>query len=153
MPRTKAPAVKAHAEPLPTPKSVPLAPPKTRKADDLIDIRTFTQNPTAIGTIAALMEADLSYQEEQKAIESSRSEIKRQLSRLLAENDAPDGARWNSWCVYITRGKTRRTLDKTLLVLNGCPASVIEQSYKESKPYDDVRVVDLAKPRAAEDSL
>ena len=61
-------------------------------------------------------------------------EAKDELERMQKEMAKP-GFRhgWLAFCSQQVKG--RRTLDKMLLLENGCPAAILNQSYKTGEPY------------------
>lgn len=86
------------------------------------------------------------YQESKAALEEQLREIKSALAAIADKYGAP-GIRHESLVMYYGGEKTRRTLSRTMLLENGVTPEQIEASYQDSKPYLDVRVVDLSKPK------
>ncbi len=70
----------------------------------------------------------------QKAVlEAREEELKAELERLQLEAGRP-GFRYGWLCFASVPTKGRKTLDKMLLLENGCPASVLNASYKTGEP-------------------
>ena len=61
----------------------------------------------------------------------------------LAKKHKVPGMRWGNWVMYYGGQTCKRFLDAALLLEHKVKQSVIDQCYKESKPYEDVRVFDL----------
>lgn len=118
--------------------------PKPARYDSFPLVSEFSRDDMDLAI--ELMSDDLSYQEQEHEIHEARQVIKQQLADLIDRNTSKGGCRWGQMAVYHRGMKTRRTLNAKLLVENGVPASVIEASKKESKPYLDLRVNDLSKP-------
>jgi hypothetical protein len=96
------------------------------------------------------MELDIELQGQAEEVAAARAEVKEELASIgLADQRvaAAGGMRWGTLACYCNGAATKRTLNKQLLVENGCPAEVVAASYKDSKPYLDLRVVDLSKPK------
>ena len=136
------PALKPKIEPARTAYKPPT------KADSFPLIADFAP-PDQVEALR-LMEEDVAYQEQEEAVKKARRDIKDGLARI-AKAYSVAGMRWGSLVVYYSGSKTKKTLDKTLLVENGCPADVIAASYRESAPWEDVRVVDTARPKKPRD--
>ena len=60
-----------------------------------------------------------------------RDEALKQELQELQHASGKTGFRYGLLCFLAQQVKGRRTLDRMLLMENGCPASVIEQSFKE----------------------
>ena len=118
------------------------------KADSFPAVTQFGAEDAA--EAVRLMDEDVAYQEQEEAVKKARRDIKDGLA-YIAKKYRVDGMQHGSLVVYYSGSKTRKTLDKTLLVENGCPADVVAASYKESKPWEDVRVVDTSRPRKPRD--
>lgn len=119
---------------------------KPSRADLLPLISEFDRED--MDTALELMQADLRLQEEIEILTEGRKAIKQQLVGLSTQYPtAATGMRWGQMAIYIRRGATKRTLSPTKLVENGVSADTVQDSYVTSKPYDDVRVVDLSKPK------
>ena len=97
-----------------------------------------------------LMGEDVEYQVTETMIKTERTRIKARLAEIGKKYTSVisnGGMRYAQTAVYLEIGKTKWTLDKLLLLENGVTTEQIHKSYKESKAYDEVRVVDLDKPR------
>ena len=97
-----------------------------------------------------LMGEDVEYQDAEATIKAQRTRIKARLAEIGKKYTLVferGGMRYGQTAVYLEIGKTKWTLDKLLLIENGVTTAQINESYKESKAYDEVRVVDLSKPR------
>jgi hypothetical protein len=95
--------------------------------------------PTRDVTIELLNEA-AEINERKTADEARMKEIKEQLINIAQAFELP-GVKTNR-CGFMYLGmRSKRTLDKKLLIENGVSPEVIKESYKESKPYADARFV------------
>jgi hypothetical protein len=139
---------KAAVMPIP-PHELPPSKPTTRRADDMPIVSEFGR--ADMDKVIGLLQASVEYQEQERAIKESKDLIKQQLSEILARREVP-GCRWGSLVCYYNGAVTRKTLDKGLLLLNGVTAEQIEASYKESKPFVELRVKDLAKADFKDDN-
>jgi len=91
-----------------------------------------------------LIEEAVMYQEQLAAATEGMKFTKERLAALAQAYGMKNGMRYGQTAIRVQLGQTRKTLDKGLLMLNGCPAEAIEASYKDSKPFDVVTVVDLS---------
>jgi hypothetical protein len=91
-----------------------------------------------------LMYESIEIQQQEKALAARKAEIK-DLLVAIAQRHKVEGMRHGRIAVYYNGEKTRRTLDRGLLIENGVTPQQIEDSMKESKPFVDLRVVDLDK--------
>ena len=66
-------------------------------------------------------------------LNSREEKLKADLNKLRDEAGRP-GFRYGSLTFQSIRVSGKRTLDKMLLLENGCPIRVLEASYKEGKP-------------------
>jgi hypothetical protein len=83
--------------------------------------------------VVALLELlDQAVAERQK-LEQDEEKYKVELG-TLQEATNRQGFRYGLLCFMSQPVKGRRTLDKMLLIENGCPADAINLSYKEGKP-------------------
>ncbi len=129
-----------------SPISLKLDSPRPRKSDLYPVVSTFTDQAD-MDEAVALMRADLDYQEQASAVAEARGEIKQRLSEIARKYSIP-GFRWGHIAVSYNGEKTRRTLSSKLLAENGVLASTINASYTTSKPFQDLRITDLNKPRS-----
>lgn len=65
--------------------------------------------------------------------EDEKDDIFNELVKLQEET-ARTGFRYGWLCFTAQKVAGRKTLDKLLLMENGCPAAVIKESYKEGNP-------------------
>ncbi len=119
-------------------------PPTPTKADSFPEVSSFAREDAE--RVNTLIDEDLAYQEQEAAVKEARKAVKAELIGLARKYET-GGMRAGSVVVYYEAGKTKRTLDRTLLVENGCPADVVAASYRESAPWEEVRVVDTSRPR------
>lgn len=70
---------------------------------------------------------------ERTKLEEQEDACKLELEELQRASDKT-GFRYGLLCFAAQQVKGRKTLDKMALIENGCPAAVIEKSYKESAP-------------------
>jgi hypothetical protein len=131
-------------EEAPVRKSTPIMRPaefdvaaKAPKADSLPDIREFDHADTV--ECASLLEEYAIYKEQADACEKRMKRIKEQL-RDHCESYGTGGMRSGSLAVYYRGMVTRKTLDKTLLLENGCPLEALEASYREGTPFLDMSI-------------
>lgn len=141
-PATVPPVAKKGGKVAPPP---PAATPITAlKADSLPIVSTF--NRADMDASIALMNEDVEIQEQVAAFTARRAEIKAELA-AVAERHHVDGFRHGQIAVYYGGQKTKWSLNRAMLIENGVTPQQLEDSMKESKPFVDLRVVDLAKPR------
>ncbi len=134
-----------HLVPKPEPVSLKLDSPRPRKSDLYPVVSTFTDQAD-MDEAVALMQADLDYQEQASAVAEMRGNIKERLAEIARKYSIP-GFRWGHIAVSYNGEKTRRTLSTKLLAENGVLASTINASYTTSKPFQDLRITDLNKPK------
>lgn len=96
-----------------------------------------------------LIEEAVMYQEQIAAATEAMKFTKERLAALAVAYGMKSGMRYGQTAIRVQLGQTRKSLDKGLLMLNGCPPEAIERSYKDSKPFDVVTVVDMSKPRSS----
>lgn len=100
--------------------------------------------------VVRLMDEDLAYQEQEEAVKKARRDIKTALAAALRPHGLA-GVRYGQVVVYYNGSKTRRTLNKLRLLENGVSVDQINASYAESEPWEDVRIVDMSKPKKKHD--
>lgn len=71
--------------------------------------------------------------ESRKKLEDEEDDILSELTQIQGKTNQK-GFRYGWLCFTATKTAGRKTLDKMLLIENGCPAAVINQSYKEGAP-------------------
>lgn len=125
-------------------KRRPPEPKPERKADELpiVSVLPRSQMDTAI----SLMTEDITLAELISNANDRRKEIKAELAPILQEHDLP-GLRHGQMALYFGGEKTKWSLDRKLLLENGVTPQQIQDSMKESKPFIDLRITDLSKPR------
>jgi len=126
------------------PKRRPPAPAPERKADELPLVSVMPRREMDLAI--SLMSEDVAIQEVEAANKQRRQEIKTELAALAKAHDMP-GMRHGQLAVYYGGQKTKWSLNRALLLENGVTPQQLEDSMKESKPYIDLRIVDLSKPR------
>jgi hypothetical protein len=83
--------------------------------------------------MALLERLDLVTADKRKLVDLE-DDLKNQLDAILKQSGRP-GFR-HGWLAYAVEEMAgRKTLDKLLLMENGCPAAIVDQSYKVGKPY------------------
>ena len=137
------PAAKALAVPE-APKRRPPEPKPERRADELPLISVLPRKEMDLAL--SLMVEDVAIQEVEAMNKARRAEIKTELAALAVAHDMP-GMRHGQLAVYYGGEKTKWSLNRGLLLENGVTPQQLEDSMKESKPYVDLRIVDLSKPR------
>lgn len=135
-----APAAPARRPPPPAPE---------RKADELPIVSVLPRRE--MDRAIELMSEDVAIQEVEAMNKARRAEIKQELAALEQEHDLP-GMRHGQLAVYYGGEKTKWSLNRALLLENGVTPQQLEDSMKESKPYIDLRIVDLSKPRGGKQS-
>jgi hypothetical protein len=115
------------------------------KADSLPLVSSLPTQALMFEAVRLLGE-DVEYQALEEETKQAREEIKKRLVEIVRENGLP-GLRHGRIAMYYTSGKTRRTFDAALAVEHGLPAEAVQLCYTVSKPWDEVRVVDLDKPK------
>jgi hypothetical protein len=83
--------------------------------------------------VIALLELLDKVSEDRRKLEDQEDDILNELTKLQEETNKK-GFRHGWLCFTAQKVAARRTLDTMMLIENGCPASIIEQSYKEGKP-------------------
>lgn len=71
----------------------------------------------------------------EKVTKERIDEVKRELDTYQETLDAP-GIQHSGYVYSCQQLAGRRTLNETLLMSNGCPKDVIDQSYTTGKPYE-----------------
>lgn len=141
----QAPAVKKLPTRAPEPsRARPAAEPDKPKYEEMPLVSVFPRQD--MRSAIELMSEDVEIQEQVQAFTARRAEIKAQLVDIAERNDVP-GMRHGQLVVYYNGSKTKSSLNRALLLENGVTPAQLEASMKESKPYIDLRVVDLSKPK------
>ena len=117
---------------------------KGTKAYDLPIISTF--NRADMDRAKDLLEEYTAIQPLLKQYEERKKEIANELAELAKKHKVP-GMRWGNWVMYFGGEIAKKTLDAALLLEHKVKQSVIDQCYKESNPYYDVRVFDLERKK------
>jgi len=133
--------------PQPAPQVAKRRPPEPkpeRKADELPLVSVMPRREMDLAI--SLMSEDVAIQEVEAANKQRRQEIKTELAALAEAHDMP-GMRHGQLAVYYGGEKTKWSLNRALLLENGVTPQQLEDSMKESKPFVDLRIVDLSKPR------
>lgn len=98
---------------------------------------------TATGAgVKLLLEEAAEIRERQKADDDRLSDIKQALITIAAAHELK-GICWGRIGLEYHGYKTKRTLDKELLLENGVDAQTIAASYRESTPFVSSRFVDI----------
>lgn len=96
-------------------------------------------------TAKGLIEEAVMLKEQADAVKEARDLVNERLASLAQAYGMKHGMRHGQTAIRMQFGQTRKSLDKGMLLLNGCPAEAIAKSYKDSKPFDVVTVVDMSK--------
>jgi len=128
-------------EEYPVRKSIPIhAPtpsPSPAPEKPLPDLREF--DPQDQQELMTLLDDYQILKEQADAIEARMKRIKTQVADHCEAYHAP-GLAYDNVRVHYRGMTTKSTLDKGLLLLNGCPAEAIAASYKEGSPFLDMTI-------------
>lgn len=94
----------------------------------------------------SLMQDDQLFAEQIETLVEARAEIKAGLAEIARRNSL-SGFRHGQLVTYYNGRKRKKTLSKRLLVENLVSIAIIDASYQLSKEYEEVKVVDLSKPK------
>lgn len=136
-------ATTEHVVSLGTPPPTPPTPAKPLRADELPLISVMDR--ADMDRAQALMQDDCDYQEQIASINETRAAGKEELIALANKYNLP-GMRTGNLVVYYGGKKTKRTLSKKLLA-EFVDIDTIERCHTVSKPHEDIRIVDLSKPK------
>lgn len=89
--------------------------------------------PAIKATVIALLVRLDKVKADKEKLEIEEDDLKTELE-VIQEKVGWTGFRHEQFCFYASRVAGRKTLDKMLLLENGCPASVLNASYKEGQP-------------------
>jgi hypothetical protein len=104
---------------------------KERKARELPSVTEL--KPDVRAKVMALMDELADVTVEANRLNTREAQLKKQLDTLRDEAGQP-GFRYANLSFQAIRVSGRRTLDKWMLLENGCPSRVLDASYKEGKP-------------------
>ena len=89
--------------------------------------------PAIKATVIALLTRLDKVKTDKDRLDIEEDDLKTELE-VLQEKVGWTGFRHERFCFIASRIAGRKTLDKMLLLENGCPASVLNASYKEGQP-------------------
>lgn len=130
------------ASPLVSPLVSPPPEPET-KGDTFPLISAMS--PADFQLCKRLIEEMRDLKEQAAAVKEGQDEAKAQMLALHEKYGGWPGFRYGTSAVYFAT-KTRKSLDKTLLLENGVTTDQINASYKESEPWQEVTVRELQRP-------
>lgn len=117
---------------------------KERRADTLPLVSELPQRE--MNAAIQLMQDYFMWSEQEEGIKREKAMILEKLG-LLCDVLDQGGLRWGQLVTYDDGEKTRKTLNKDLMLENNIPVETIKKCYKESKPFRRISVRDLSKPR------
>lgn len=135
------------AKPKSAPEPVKRRPPEPkpeRRADELPLVSVLPRSKMDLAI--KLIQEDVAIQEAMAGAAARRAAIKESLAAICKDEEQP-GLRYGQLAVYYNGEKTKWSLNRAMLLENGVTPEQLEESMKESKPFIDLTIRDLSKPR------